>query len=108
MYKVAVFIPADYLDVVKTAMFDAGAGKFAHYDNCSWQALGEGQFRPLAGSQPFIGEEGSIEKVSEWKVEMVCEDAFIKDVITAMKAAHPYEEPAYDMWPLTDVAALHD
>ena len=79
-------------------MFNAGAGKIGDYDCCSWQTLGQGQFRPLENSQPFIGSTGQIEQVEEYKVEMVCSDSLIKAVISAMKQAHPYEEPAYDVW----------
>lgn len=100
MYKISVFIPESHLEAVKTVMFTAGAGKIGDYDCCSWQTLGQGQFRPLENSNPFIGNQGNIEQVDEYKVEMVCEDSLIKPVITAMKQAHPYEEPAYDVWKL--------
>lgn len=103
MYKLCVFIPEDHLHGVKTAMFEAGAGKIGDYDCCCWQTPGEGQFRPLENSQPFIGSTGKIETVTEYKVELVVEDQLIKTVITAMKLAHPYEEPAYDAWQLSDI-----
>ncbi|MDH5472312.1 MAG: YqfO family protein [Gammaproteobacteria bacterium] len=98
MYKICVFIPESHLEQVKTAMFAAGAGKIGDYDCCSWQTLGQGQFRPLDNSKPYIGTQGQIEQVDEYKVEMVCDDQLIKKVITSMKQAHPYEEPAYDIW----------
>ena len=100
MYKLSVFIPESQLEQVKTAMFAAGAGRIGNYDCCSWQTLGQGQFRPLDNSQPFIGQQGKVEQVSEYKVEMVCEDGFVNAIIAAMKQAHPYEEPAYDVWKL--------
>ena len=100
MYKLAVFIPEDYLDVVKAALFSAGAGRIGDYDSCCWQVLGTGQFRPLDGSAPFLGEQDKLEQVSEWKVELVCETQYLKQAITAMIAAHPYEEPAYDVYKL--------
>ena len=103
MYKLCVYIPAPQLEAVKDAMFAAGAGKIANYDRCCWQVLGEGQFRPLAGSQPFLGEQDAMETVAEYKVELVCEDQFIEAVVIAMKKAHPYEEPAYDAWQLADL-----
>jgi hypothetical protein len=84
-------------------MFDAGAGKIGDYDCCCWQVLGAGQFRPLAGSKPHIGEYGKLETVNEYKVELVCDDVCIKSVLSAMKRAHPYEEPAYDAWRLADL-----
>ena len=103
MYKICVFIPEPELEQVKQAMFSAGAGRIGHYDCCSWQTLGQGQFRPLENSQPFIGQQGQIEQVSEYKVEMVVADELIRAVIQAMTQAHPYEEPAYDVWQLADL-----
>jgi len=100
MYKLSVFIPESHLEPVKSAMFAAGAGRIGNYDCCSWQTLGQGQFRPLDNSQPFIGQQGKVEQVDEYKVEMVCDDKLIRDTIAAMKQAHPYEEPAYDVWKL--------
>ena len=67
------------------------------------QAKGEGQFRPLPGSQPHIGEQGTVETVAEYKVELVCDDRLIKQAVQALIQAHPYEEPAYDVWKLADV-----
>lgn len=95
MYQIIFYVPESHVEQVKNAMFANGAGKIGEYDHCAWQALGEGQFMPLAGSDAFIGEKNQLEKVSEYKVEMICDEQFIKQVIAAMKAAHPYEEPAY-------------
>lgn len=100
MYKISVFIPETHLEPVKTALFNAGAGRIGDYDSCAWQCLGQGQFRPLQNSKPFIGQPGEVETVQEYKVEMVCQDSLIKTAIAAMKKAHPYEEPAYDVWKL--------
>lgn len=100
MYKICFFVPEDYLDSTKSAMFDAGAGRIGDYDCCAWQTLGQGQFRPLEGSRPFIGAQGNVERVPEYKVEMVCEDARIREAIDALKRAHPYEEPAYEVYSL--------
>lgn len=97
MLKICIYIPESHLETVKLALFDAGAGKIGHYDRCCWQVAGQGQFRPLDGSDPYIGEQGVVENVIEYKVEMVCDDKYIKQVIVAMKEAHPYEEPAYDV-----------
>ena len=66
----------------------------------AWQTKGEGQFRPLAGADPHIGKQGQLETVSEYKVEMICADDCLKAAITALLAAHPYEEPAYGAWKL--------
>jgi hypothetical protein len=103
MYKLCVYVPAADLDAVKQAMFAAGGGKIGDYDNCCWQVAGEGQFRPLDGSSPAIGEHGRLETVSEYKVELVCEDTCIRAVIAAMKKAHSYEQPAYDVLLLADL-----
>ncbi len=103
MYKLCVFIPEEQLESVKTAMFEAGAGKIGNYDCCCWQTPGTGQFRPLDSSQPFIGQTGVLEQVAEYKVELVVDDDRIADVVCAMKKAHPYEEPAYDAWKLAEV-----
>lgn len=100
MHKLCFYVPATHVEIVKAAIFAAGAGRVGDYDCCAWQALGEGQFRPLPGSKPFIGEQGAIEKVAEYKVETVCEDALIGAAVAALKRAHPYEEPAYQVWRL--------
>jgi hypothetical protein len=76
-------------------MFAAGAGKIGNYDSCAWQTEGLGQFRPLEGSQAYIGKTGQLEKIKEWKVEMVCENSILDSVIEALKKAHPYQTPAY-------------
>jgi len=103
MYKLCVYIPLSHLEQVKKALFEAGAGKIGYYDNCCWQTQGKGQFRPLINSQPYIGQTGKVETVDEVKVELVVEDALIKEVIASMKLAHPYEEPAYDAWLLANI-----
>lgn len=103
MYKLCFFVPESHLDQVKEAIFATGAGRMGDYDCCCWQVLGQGQFRSLPGSKPFIGEQNVIEHINEYKVEMVCADELIKDAIAALKQAHPFEEPAYDAWRLADL-----
>jgi hypothetical protein len=97
MYKICFYVPVTHTEQVKTAMFEKGAGKISNYSCCAWQVLGEGQFKPLDGSNPFIGEQNRLEKVSEYKVEMLCDEKLIKNVIAALRSAHPYEEPAIDI-----------
>lgn len=97
MYKLVFYAPASHVEVVKRACFDAGAGRIGDYDSCAWQVLGQGQFRPLDGSAPFIGEQDQLQLVAEYKVEMVCEAPLIRAVVQALLDAHPYEEPAYDV-----------
>lgn len=103
MYKLVFFVPEDYMESVKQAVFDAGAGRIGQYDQCSWQTKGQGQFRPLAGSQPVLGTQDQLEVLDEWQVEMVCENACISAVVAALKLAHPYEEVAYQVWQLAEL-----
>ena len=95
--KIEFYVPESHLEAVKSAMFEAGAGRVGDYDSCAWQTLGQGQFRPLEGSDPYLGQKGQIEQVAEYKVEMVCASELLATVIGAMKAAHPYEEVAYSV-----------
>lgn len=103
MYKLTFFVPESHLETVKAAVFATGAGRIGDYDSCCWQSLGQGQFRPLAGSQPFLGRQGEVERVAEYRVELVCADDLIRPAISALRAAHPYEEPAYDVWQLAEL-----
>lgn len=100
MYKLCVYIPETHLEPVKRALFAAGAGRIGDYDSCCFQLKGTGQFRPLEGSQPFIGQTGEVEQVAEYRVEMVCADEFVDDALAALREVHPYEEPAFDLWRL--------
>lgn len=103
MYKVSFFVPQQGLESVKAALFKVGAGRIGDYDQCCWQIKGQGQFRPLPGSHPAIGEQGELAVLEEWKVELVCEDGLIEKVVKALKAAHPYEEVAYELVKLVDI-----
>jgi hypothetical protein len=103
VYKLAFFVPPSHVEQVKGAVFAAGAGRIGAYDCCAWQVLGQGQFRPLDGSQPFIGQTGQVEQVQEWKVEMVVADDLIQQAVAALKHSHPYETPAYEVWKLAEV-----
>jgi len=95
MYQIIFYVPTTHLEPVKNAMFEAGAGKFDNYTHCAWQVLGEGQFMPLNGSDPFIGNTNEVERVPEYKVEMFCPKNVLTAVIEALKSEHPYEVPAY-------------
>ena len=97
MYKLSFYVPETHVEAVKRAAFDAGAGRIGDYDSCSWQVLGQGQFRPLEGSDPFLGKQGAVETVAEYRVEMVCAAEHIRAAVDAMLQVHPYEEPAYDV-----------
>ncbi|MFA6423458.1 MAG: YqfO family protein [Patescibacteria group bacterium] len=100
IYKIQVFVPETHLDQVRIAIGESGAGKIGNYDYCSYVSKGEGYFRPLKGSKPFIGKLDEIEKVSEYKIEFVCKDDQIEKTISAIKSVHPYEEIAFDVFPL--------
>lgn len=95
MYLLVIYIPEESLENVKSAVFSAGGGKIGNYSSCSWQVNGQGQFKPETGSSPFWGEVNRLEKVDEYRLELVCKDTDIKNVIKAMIEAHPYETPAY-------------
>lgn len=97
MYQLVFFVPETHCEVVKLALFNAGAGRIGDYDQCAWQALGQGQFRPLKNSKAFIGELEQLEQLKEYRVEMVCEETYIKAVLIALMQAHPYQTPAYSV-----------
>ena len=103
LYKIEFYAPESHLEKVKEAMFEAGAGRVGAYDFCAWQTLGKGQFRPQEQSDPFIGSNGLLETVSEYKVEMVCEEQLLSTVVVALKESHPYEEVAYSLVQLWSV-----
>ena len=98
MYQLIFYVPETHLEQIKTALFNAGAGKMHGYEHCAWQTRGEGQFKPLAGSEPFLGQIGQLETLTEYKVEMVCDDACIKNVLLALVKHHPYQQPAYAVY----------
>jgi hypothetical protein len=105
MYKLGFYVPQSHLETVKAALFNAGAGRIGNYEHCCWQVLGEGQFRPMPGSQPFLGSQGKVETVPEFRVELVCPEAHVRAVMAALRLSHPYEEPAFDLVVLADLPA---
>ena len=102
MDKLVVFVPAEKADHVRDAIAGAGAGTIGDYDHCTFSTAGEGRFRPLDGANPTIGSVGNVEVVDEVRIESVLPRSRRTDVVTAMLAAHPYEEPAYDVLELAD------
>jgi dinuclear metal center YbgI/SA1388 family protein len=100
--KITTHVPADHVDRVRDALTGAGAGAIGDYDSCTFSAAGEGRFRPLDGATPTIGEVGRVEVVDEVKVQAVLPRSRRTAVVAAMVAAHPYEEPAYDVVELAD------
>lgn len=106
MYKLSFYVPESYLEPVKNALFAEGAGRYNAYDQCCWQVKGEGQFRPLADSRPFSGNPYQLETVIEYKVEMICKDQAIKNVVRTLLSVHPYEEPAYHIFKILTIEDL--
>ncbi len=106
MYQLVFYVPETHKEEVKDALFNAGAGRYEDYDCCSFESAGTGQFRPLDKANPFIGESGKLEKVKEYKVEMVVPDDQIKKVTEELIRSHPYEEPAYSIWKILTVNDL--
>lgn len=102
MYKLCFYVPESHLEKTKSAVFAAGAGHIGDYDHCCWQAKGQGQFRALSGSKPFVGEQDTLEVVEEYRVEMVCAEERLQAAVAALRLAHPYEEPAFDCWLLAE------
>lgn len=103
MYKLVFFVPVDACEKVKQAVFSAGAGSVGNYDQACWQILGQGQFRPRNGSAPCIGTQDQLTLVEEYRVETVMREADATAVVSALKQAHPYEEPAYEVIRLESV-----
>src|ERR1019366_8530327 len=98
--KIVVFVPDKDLTKVSGALFEAGAGNIGPYRECSFRLAGTGTFFATDAAHPTIGQKGRREDVAEWRLEVVCPDALVERVVTAMRSAHSYEEPAYDVYPL--------
>jgi hypothetical protein len=98
--KLVVFVPREALDDVRAAVFAAGAGRIGEYEHCSWYTAGTGTFLGGEGTSPTIGERGREERVAELRLETVFPEERQSDVVAALRAAHPYEEPAFDIYPL--------
>jgi hypothetical protein len=101
-YKLVWFVPEESLDSTRDAVFAAGAGRIGSYERCSWFAPGTGTFFGDDTTQPAVGEAGREEHVPELRVETVVPGERLAEVVAALRAAHPYEEPAYDVYPLAD------
>jgi hypothetical protein len=98
--KLVVFVPPEALEAVREAVFAAGAGQIGDYERCSWATEGTGTFRALPGASPTVGEVGDDESVRELRLETVFPADRHDDVVAALRAAHPYEEPAFDVFAL--------
>jgi hypothetical protein len=98
--KLVVFVPDEALDAVRDALFAAGAGRIGGYERCSWYTAGTGTFFGGEGTDPALGERGREERVPELRLETVYPVEREAEVVGALLAAHPYEEPAFDLYPL--------
>ena len=96
--KIVVFVPDKDLGRVSEAMFAAGAGHIGQYSECSFRLAGTGTFFGSDASQPTVGQKGRREEVSEWRLEVVCPESAVDAVLAAVRKAHSYEEPAYDVY----------
>ena len=103
MHKLVWFVPEEALDVTRDAVFAAGAGRIGEYERCSWYTAGTGTFLAREGAAPAIGEVGREERVPEVRVETVVPVESTADVVRALLAAHPYEEVAYELYPLVEL-----
>lgn len=100
LFKLVVYTPSSHVEEVRAAILSAGAGHIGRYRDCSFMSKGTGSFRPLPGSQPFIGQEGRLEEVEEYRLETIVPQSRLERVMERMRETHPYEEIAYDLYPL--------
>jgi hypothetical protein len=102
LVKIVVYVPEDSADKVREAMGKAGAGKIGNYSFCSFSTKGIGRYLPNDNANPYIGESGALASVTEERIETICHRDILNVVINAMKAVHPYEEVAFDVYALED------
>ena len=95
IYQVIAYVPESHLEQVKSALFQAGAGKWGRYEKCCWSVKGEGQFLPTSKADPFCGTKGQVNRVEEYRIEVLCQAGHLKEALSKMIEAHPYEEPSY-------------
>jgi hypothetical protein len=100
LHSLVVYVPESHAETVLTAIGDAGAGRLGDYSHCSFTSPGTGRFTPLPGALPYIGTAGEPEEVSEVRIECMVEEEVLDAVVQALRAAHPYEEPAFMSWPV--------
>ncbi len=103
--KLVVFVPREALDDVRMALFEAGAGRIGDYERCSWYAEGTGTFLGGTESSPSVGSAGREQRVAELRLETVYPVEREAEVVAALRSAHPYEEPAFDLYALVEPPA---
>lgn len=99
IFKIVVFVPETHADDVRNALSENGAGYIGNYSHCTFQTTGTGTFMPLEGTNPFIGSKNKLKRVHEYKIETIIQESKLSAVLQAMIKTHPYEEPAYDIYP---------
>ena len=99
-YKLVWFVPREALDLTRSAVFEAGAGRIGGYTRCSWYAAGTGTFLAGEGTDPAVGQVGTEERVAELRVETVVPSDCVEEVVRALRDAHPYDEVAFDVYEL--------
>ncbi len=99
-FKISVFVPEESVEKLSAELFNSGAGIIGNYENCSFRLKGEGTFKGNEKARPVIGKKGKVEKVNEIRLELIVDVWNLKNAINAIKEFHPYEEPAYDIYPL--------
>jgi hypothetical protein len=105
--KLVVFVPREALDNVREALFAAGAGRIGDYERCSWYTEGTGTFLGGEGTEPSVGQPGREQRVAELRLETVYPAAREAEVVAALREAHPYEEPAFDLYVLAGEQSRH-
>ena len=100
--KLVVFVPREALDAVRGALFAAGAGRIGDYERCSWYTEGTGTFLGGESTSPNVGQPGREERVAELRLETVYPAEREGAIVAALREAHPYEEPAFDLYPLAE------
>lgn len=103
MYQLIVYVPIDATEQVKDAIFSAGAGTLGQYSHCCFEMQGTGQFCPSAEAHPERGKRRSVNYVEESRIELLCPSHCLRNAITRLKQAHPYEHPVYAVIALTDI-----
>ena len=101
--KLVVFVPLSHADVVRKALGESGAGRIGNYDFCTFTSRGRGRFRGNDKSNPSIGQAGKHESVEEERIETIVQRRLLKRVVKRLKEVHPYEEVAFDVYPLENI-----
>lgn len=101
--KIVVYVPESHTEAVRVAMGDAGAGHIGNYSHCAFITKGTTYFKPLEGSHPTEGVVGELSQVTEDKIETVCMKEDVEKILEAIESAHPYEEPAIDIYPIEEI-----